>query len=81
MNTLQNSNIFFFISSIGFIIIGILICILLVYLIRTMSIFRRIVKKLEGNVDTISLSTKNLIEEIKDSNVFHFMFGKKGKKK
>ncbi|MFA6524334.1 MAG: DUF948 domain-containing protein [Candidatus Paceibacterota bacterium] len=79
MNTLLQSQIFFFISSIGFVLLWILVVIFLFYLIRATNTFYRIMDKLEKNVDKISDTTKDLLEEVRDSTMFSFLFGKKRK--
>jgi len=80
METLLQSQIFFFISSIGFIVLWILAVIFLFYLIRATKTFSRIIDKLEKNIDEIGDTTKDLIEDIKDSTVFRFLFKKKRKR-
>jgi len=77
MNTLLQSQIFFFISSIGFVVLWILVAILLFYLIHSVHVFSRIINKLEKDTDKIGDMAKDLLEEIKDSTVFSFLFKKK----
>lgn len=83
MNTLLQSQQqvqgFFFISSIGFIFLWILMAIFLFYLIRATSIFSNILKKIEKDVDHIGDTTKEMIEEVRDSIIFNFLFKKKKK--
>ena len=73
------SEIFFFISSIGFVTLWILVAIFLVYLIRVMHIFSRILKQIENGIDEISDNTKDMIDDMRESAVFRFIFGKKRK--
>jgi len=79
MNQLLQSQIFFFISSIGFIILGVLGAIFLFYLIRATNTFNRILDRMEKDIDKIGDTTKDVVEEIKDSAVFNFLFRKKKK--
>ena len=79
MNTLMQSQIFFFISSVGFVFLWVLAAIFLFYLIRATSTFSRIMNKLEKDIDAIGDTTKDLLEDIKDSSVFRFLFRKKKK--
>jgi uncharacterized protein YoxC len=79
MNSLLQSQIFFFISSIGFIILGILAGIFLFYLIRTTKILSQIMDKVEKDVDSIGDTTKEMLEDVRDSAVFSFLFRKKRK--
>lgn len=84
MDTLINANIFFFISSVGFIVLGVLAIVALVHIIHILEAFARISKKIENDVNSIGDTTKEMIEEMKDSMVYRFLFGaskKKTKKK
>lgn len=80
MNTLMQSEIFFFISSIGFIIVWILIAVCLIYIIRSMHTFSRIIRKVEENIDELGDSAKEMLEEIKDHPIYRLIFGN-GKRK
>lgn len=71
--------IFFFISSVGFIILGILVAVVLIYVIRTLKSFSKIIKRAEKDIDSIGDTTKEMLEEIQDSTVFKFLF--KGKRR
>jgi len=79
MNTLLQSQVFFFISSVGFVFLWILTAIFLFYLIRATSTFSRIMDKIEKNIDNIGDATKEMLEEVKDSVIFNFLFRKKKK--
>jgi uncharacterized protein YoxC len=79
MNTLLQSQVFFFISSVGFIFLWILVAIFLFYLIRAMNAFSRIMDRIEKDMNNISDTTKDLFEDLRDSKVFNFLFGKKRK--
>ena len=79
MNTFLQTQVFFFISSIGFVTLWILVAIFLVYLIRAMNIFSRIMDRAEKDIDKIGDTTKEMIEEVKDSVIFNFLFRKKRK--
>lgn len=81
MSNLLQSQIFFFISSVGFIIIGCLCVVVLIYVLRAVKIFSKILKKIEGDIDSIGDTTKEMLEDIKDSSVFRFMFKHKNKHK
>lgn len=79
MDTLIQSQVFFFISSVGFIMLWILLAIFLVYVIRFMHSFSKIMYKLEENLDNISDTTKDMLLDMKDSAIFKFLFGHKKK--
>ena len=73
------TDIFFFISSIGFVTLWILFAIFLIYLIRAMNTFSRILEQIEKGINDIGDITKDMIEDMRDSAVFRFIFGKKRK--
>jgi len=79
MSTLLQSEVFFFISSVGFVTLWILIAIFLVYLIRATNAFSRIMEKVEKDIDEIGDTTKEMVEDLKDSVIFNFLFRKKRK--
>lgn len=81
MEPIMKSEVFFFISSIGFVIVGILISIFLIYLIRISHIFSRMVRKFEKNIDSITDTTKEIIEDIQESSFFRMFVGKRKKRK
>jgi uncharacterized protein Yka (UPF0111/DUF47 family) len=72
----MQSEIFFIISSVGFVTLWILVAILLFYLIRISRKFSKIVDKVEKNVDDISDTARDMFLEIKESSIFKFIFGK-----
>ena len=76
-----NSEIFFFISSFGFVFLWVLSAILLIYLIRATNTFNRIIEKVEEDIDNIGDTTQEMLEEVKDSAVFNFLFRRKSKRK
>jgi Na+-transporting methylmalonyl-CoA/oxaloacetate decarboxylase gamma subunit len=80
MDTQAQSEVFFLISSIGFVLLWILGAVFLFYLIRAMRTIDRVVERAEKEVDTISDATKEMIEDIKDSTIFNFLFKKKRSK-
>lgn len=74
MNTLIQSEVFFFISSIGFVILGILGIILLILCIKTVRSFLRILEKVESSMDSIGDITLDLIEDMRNSIFFRMFF-------
>lgn len=77
----MHSDIFFLISSIGFIILGILLVILLVYLIRAVRSFVTILEKVESSLETIGDTTMELIDDLRDNVFFKMIFPAKKKYK
>ncbi|MDP3994110.1 MAG: hypothetical protein Q8P75_03990 [bacterium] len=79
MTSIMQSQIFFFISSIGFVILGILAAIILIYILWILNLFTKILRRMEKEIDSVGDATKETIEAIRESNVFRFLF--KGKRK
>jgi len=79
MNTLLQSQVFFFISSVGFVVLWILAAIFLFYLIRITRTFSRIVDKIEDNINKIGDTTKEMLGDLRDSALFNFFLRKKKK--
>jgi len=79
MTTMQQSEIFFFISSLGFISVWLLIVVLLIYALRTLSSFSKILGKAEKDIDALGDITKEMLEDIRKSSVYQFLFRRKRK--
>lgn len=79
MDPLQQSQVFFFVSSISFVFLWAFVVIFLFYLIRATSTFSRVMEKIEKDIDEIGDVTKETFEEVKDSMIFHFLFRKRRK--
>lgn len=79
MSALLQSQVFFFISSIGFVVLWILAGIFLFYLIRTTKTLSKIMNKVEKDIDNVGDITKEMLEDIRDSTIFNFLFKKKKK--
>lgn len=79
MDALLQSQVFFFISSIGFVALWILMAVFLFYLIRVTKVLSEIMGKVEKDVDSIGDTTKEMLEDVRDSVVFNFLFRKKRK--
>jgi len=79
MDTLLQSQVFFFISSVGFVFLWVMAAVFLYYLIRVASSFSRIMDMIEGHINTVGDVTKEMLSEMKDNPIFKFFFGKKRK--
>ncbi|MDD5721091.1 MAG: hypothetical protein PHT16_01425 [Candidatus Pacebacteria bacterium] len=79
MDTLLQSQVFFFISSMGFVVLWILTAIFLFYLIRITRAFSRIMDKIEDNINEIGDTTKEMLGDLRDSALFSFFLRKKRK--
>jgi len=80
MENLAQSEAFFFISSIGFVFLWALLAVFLIYLIRATSAFSRVMEKIEEDVGSMGDTTKEALEEMRDSAIFNFIFRKKKRK-
>jgi len=81
MTALMQSEIFFFISSIGFIILGVLAAAILISALRAFRAFSRILEKAEKDIDAIGDTTKEMLDDMRESSVFQFLFRRKRKQK
>lgn len=81
MTTLMQSETFFFISSIGFIILGVLVAAILISILRACRAFSRILEKAEKDIDSIGDTTKEMLDDMRESSVFQFLFRRKRKQK
>ena len=79
MSALLQSQVFFFVSSVGFVLLWILTAIFLFYLIRATDTFSRILQKIEKDVDKLGDTTKEMLADVRDSVVYNFLFRKKKK--
>lgn len=81
MESILKSEIFFFISSISVILITIIFVIVGFYLIKIMRNFSHISERLKETVDGAASSLEEVGDNIKESSIFRFFFGKKRKSK
>ena len=79
MSTLMQSQVFFFISSIGFVLLWILLAIFLFHLIKITKTFSKIMEKAEKDINEISETTKEMIEDMRENRFFNFFFPKNKK--
>jgi hypothetical protein len=77
MNGIEEAQVFFIISSVGFVVLWVFLGVLLFYLIRVTRTFDRIVSKVEGDINKVGDTTREMIEEMKDSAVWNFIFRKR----
>lgn len=74
MSSLAQADIFFFISSTGFVILAILAIIILVLCIRAVTVFNRILVKIEDSMENIGDATMELLDDMRDSLIFRMFF-------
>lgn len=78
---MEQSEIFFLISSVGFIILGVLAALILVFVLSAILSFSRILGKAEKDIDAIGDTTKEMLEDMRESSMFQFLFRRKRKQK
>jgi large-conductance mechanosensitive channel len=76
---MSNADIFFTISSVGFIVLFIILAILLYYVIAAVRAFNELTEKIERNIETVGYAGRELVEDIRDSMAFRFLFKRKRK--
>ena len=77
MNGIPEVQVFFIISSVGFVVLWIFIGVLLFYLIRVTRTFDRIIGKVESDINKVGDVTREMFEDLRDSAVWGFLFRKK----
>lgn len=81
MEDFLQMKIFFLISSLGFIVLFILVSILIIYLIRISHTSSRILDKAEKGIDELSEGARNMLEDLENSILYRFFFKKKRRSK
>jgi len=81
MESILKSEIFFFISSISVVLITVIFVIVGFYLVKIMRNFSHISERLKETVDSTASSLEEVGNDIKESTLFKFFFGKKKKSK
>ena len=79
MNTLIHADIFFFVSSVGFVILAGLLIVALVYVIGILRKIKAISQKIGDDVQDISADTKAFIHDIRESGPYRLLFKKRKK--
>jgi len=77
--TLIHADIFFFISSVGFVVVTFVMLVGLVYIISILRRVDRITKKIETGIGTMEEHTREFVSDLRESIVFRVLFG--GRKK
>ena len=74
METLVKADIFFFVATIAVALFTIFLIIALYYGIIAFKRIRKLSDKVEANFDTASTEVKEIVEEVKSSFLFNFLF-------
>jgi large-conductance mechanosensitive channel len=72
--TASNVDIFFVISSVGFILVFCMLLVLLFYLIKAVRAWNELTEKIEKNIDSVGYAGRELIDEVRDSMAFRLLF-------
>ena len=81
MDALLQSQVFFFVSSVGFVLLWSLSAIFLFYLIKATKTLSSIMDSIEKDVNSIGDTTKEMLEDMRGNPIFNFFFKKKRKHK
>jgi hypothetical protein len=73
--TLIHADVFFFLSSIGFVVVTCVLVVSLVYMISVLRSVRRITEKIETGIDTVGEDAKELVSDLRESLAFRILFG------
>jgi len=79
MDAVLHSEVFFFISSVGFILLSIIVFVLLFYITRAVRSFTSLMEKIGENVDSVGYAGRELIEDMRNSIAFRLLFRNKKK--
>lgn len=79
MNTLVHANIFFYISSLGFILIFVIFAVIGLYIVSITRTVHRIVKRIERDIATVGDTAKEFVVDLQESPLFSLFFRKKKK--
>jgi len=79
--TLIHADIFFFISSIGFVLIALAVLIGLAYVVSILRRIDRLTEKIENKVETMEEHTKEFVSDLRDSMAFRMLFGSRKKRR
>lgn len=79
METLVHANIFFYISSIGFIILFTLLTIIAIYIISIVINIHKIITRIRQDIENIGDTAKELVEDLYENSFFSLFFKKKKK--
>ena len=81
MESIIRSDIFFFITSVSVIVFTIFFIIIGFYFVRIMRNFAHVSDTLKKAVDDTDIELRDMVEHVRESTAFSFIFGKKKTKK
>jgi hypothetical protein len=80
MESIIHADIFFFVSTIAVILFSVLMIIVIIYLRETLANFRDISRMLKKGVKEAGEHVEDVFEDVEESRIYRFLFGKKSKK-
>jgi len=80
MDSLIHADIFFFVATIAVVLLSVLLIIVIYYLHQTLRNFRDISRMLKNGVENAGDKIEGVMEDVEDSMIYKFIFGKKTKK-
>lgn len=81
MENLLQSEIFFFISSISFIILSILLAVAVINIISILRDFKSVSRKIKNGADYAGDHVEELAKNLEETTLYKIIFGKKRKTK
>ncbi|HSE56605.1 MAG TPA: hypothetical protein VLB02_00775 [Candidatus Paceibacterota bacterium] len=77
MDTLIKADIFFFVCTVGFVLLAVIGALVLVQSVLLLQKMNRIAARIEKNINAVSAETEALIEDVRESALFRFLFGRR----
>lgn len=81
MTTLIHADIFFFIASIGFIVLTAITAVLLFYVIGILRKVKAVSETIGENVEGMSADAREFVHDIRESSIYRMLFPRKRTKK
>lgn len=81
MESLMKSEIFFFVTTLSIVIVTTFFVIIGVYIIKIVKNFAHMSDALKKTVDDADNEIRGISEQVRESPIFSFIFGKKKRKK
>ena len=77
MDQFLQMKVFFLISAVGLVVLFVFVAVFLFYLNRATRALSKIMDKEEKDINEIGDTTKEIIEDMRDSVIFNFLFKRK----
>ncbi len=81
MESIEHANLFFIISSVGFVLLSILAAVALWYIIFILRRWLRMSRKIEEGLEEVKKEANTFLDTLKSSRLFSWLFRKKKAKR